>query len=242
MSASILHAFLQGQRVKNFAAVVEPRHVFGVGVSWNKKTQKIDSVRLIIRDVSEGSTFKKFAKTPEEKSVEAFFASLPFNHEDPCQGLHGHVYALKISARGDFKQAFYRRLGNVPVAYEDGAWSKYLYEDLHEYAFRDVKIPEDTGKFFRLEVKCDFEGRPQGYNLYPKYRALADAGNGSMSVGLAQFFGSNVHKLFEGYDKIIEGVDSLTIDDSMLPVSVGETESSIKVYFVDFKKERLLLK
>lgn len=231
--------FLQIHKVKTLKRSLEPHHVFGLGVSWSKKEQRVTSVRLIVRDTFDFSSFKKFANTQDEKAVVNFFDELPTIEENPADGLHGKVFALKIASNLDTQQAYYRRLASMPVSFEGREWYKYEYEPLSEYHFPRFNLPDDCGDFFKAEIKQSFSGEVKGLCLYPKYSKLKEGG--SMSVSLSDFFDTNLQKILEKYPEIWKSIFRIGSAHFMVPVSLGESDDAIKCYFVDFAKERKLL-
>lgn len=212
--------------------------VLGLGVSWDKKKQTINCVRVIVRDKYSFDSFKKFAKSAEEKSVVNFFASLPHGHELPDKGLHGNVFAMKVDSSLNIKTAFYRRLAETPISYEGGEWFRYEYEKYSDYQFNSLKFPRQTQDLFFTEHKCSFGGEIKGSCVYPNYTALKTSKG--MSQELSDYFEKNAPEILQDFRGVL--FDALAIENEyfMIPVSMGEDENNIKIYFIDFGRGRTL--
>lgn len=234
MIASKIQPYLQNPKVKALAASVTTDQVLGLGISWSKKKQTINCVRVIVRDKYSFDSFKKFAKTVDEKAVANFFAALPHGHELPEKGLHGNLFALKIDSSLNIKTAFYRRLGETPISYEGGEWFRYEYEKYSDYQFNDLKFPKITEDIFLTEHKCSLGGEIKGSCVYPNYKLSP------LSSQLSCFFDTNGKDILRDFRGVL--FDMLAVEDEyfMIPVSIGEDQDNIKIYFVDFGRGRTL--
>lgn len=239
MRLSKLEPFLAEEKVNSLKKVIKTKHTFGMGVSWDKLTQKITGVSLIVRDLNSLSCFKKFAESLEEKETVEFFDRLPMNVENPDDGLHGNIFALKIDNKLALKQAFYRRLGSTPVSLDGGEWYYYQYERFSPYSFPNLKFPEETGDLFKVENKISFSGKVKGSCLYPIYSNIRTLGK--LNIGFEKFFGSYLNSIFDKYSIALDDIQDISKYSSMTVVSVGETKDTIKAYFVDFERLRFIL-
>lgn len=238
MILSKLAPFLAEEKVKTFKRALKEGQTFGLGVSWDKASQKIVGVSLIARDLRSLSSFKRFAASVEEKETVEFFDRLPMNVENPDDGLHGNIFALKIDARLGLKQAFYRRLGSTPVSLDGGEWYHYNYERFSPFVFSSLKFPKETSELFKIENKISFSGQTKGICIYPIYSKIKTLGK--MSNGLEDYFDAFSNEILEDYPSILNDVKD--IDSSIMSwVSFGEGKDIIKAYFVDFPRNRFLL-
>lgn len=237
MIASKLKLFLEHPKSKILTSEITSDQVFGCGISWNKKTQHITCVRLIVRDKFTFDSFKKFAKTVEDRSAFTFFNTYPRGNENPDQGLHGNIFSLKIDSRLGSKIAFYRRLCGLPISYESGEWFRYEYENFSEYYFPTLQFPkEQTEKLFLSEMKSPLKSGFVGSCLYPKYSVMKS--EGGIEACCEDFFAKK--DILINYSNIKIDFLSFIKEYEMTPVSMGETPDEIKIYFVDFGRKRYL--
>lgn len=223
----LLDPFLRGRLSRSFLSKIEDHQVFGLGISFSKSDAEIKEVRLIVRDKYKMPQIRGLLKKKQDKLVFDFFEQYPREGENPDDGIHGNLAALKISYSGIEDLALYRRIGNKPICYACSNWSAYLYEN-------EIKknIPCFNNRknldLFKLERKVSGFG-DQSLVTYPIYSAIKR--NGSLKEGFDHIFGGQILKNeYFSVELRIKHFQAL----GLTPVAVGESGPEIKIYFVDF--------